>query len=496
MSPRLFDDFGFPLSGTSIHDRWQIEKPLPNQGGMSRVYFARDIKFEADCILKVAKYNSEKLKQRFRRECQIGHKIGQESGFVRVVDFGELPAPSHAMYLVMDPVRDAIDFDPYRGSLEERISNILTICQLVQKLHDFKIVHRDLKPANILWTDKGEGPLNIIDYGIAKSSGDLTLTKTEATMGTPYWMSPEQWGTAKATDQRSDVYSIGVMLFQALTNRLPYTVPEGSDSSAILAQIMKIEQNPEQLPNPKALKPTCPVHYSDICQQAMAVKIADRLSTAQEFYERLFKARQEIANQKILKEKQKLNVEKEEVSNRLQEALKAKKKAEAINKIEVLRAKKMSGLLRTQESIMKEKNREIDKLRKQLEQLKSELDDLRLPSNRALFDKVRQLTPQLSPPFDNAPSEIKVEPKQEQSSESQSNSDTPKSYLRPIKTEDPSRNFRAIIFSLLFASVMTFGLYHRQSIYWSVKVTDMIPPFFGCLFVSFMVIRTVLHFSD
>src|SRR5439155_25121456 len=108
----------------------------------------------------------------------------------------------------------------------------------IAEAHDLGIVHRDLKPANLfLASDGGRSLVKVLDFGISKlaDEGDASLTTTQVVLGTPNYMSPEQVRSAKGVDHRTDVWSLGVILYELLAGRIPFS---GTTPSAVLAAIV------------------------------------------------------------------------------------------------------------------------------------------------------------------------------------------------------------------------------------------------------------------
>ncbi len=277
--------------------RYVIERALA-RGGMGAVYIARDAKFPGVKVaVKVAfpadPSVTETLKARFRREAQIGNLLGRTEGFVRAFDWGE--TASGAGYLAMDLIADAKPLDLATGSLDVRVSRLMDAARLVARAHEKRVIHRDLKPANYLVA--GDGMLWLTDFGLAKvieagleqSLGDdSAFTLTGISGGTPPFMPPEQFEDLRSTDERADVYALGVMLHMALTGGvMPYT---GSMTS-IIHQQQSVLEGKKAVPTPRTAIPDLPAELVAICLRAMALKRADRIPSAEELVEKLVAAR-------------------------------------------------------------------------------------------------------------------------------------------------------------------------------------------------------------
>jgi serine/threonine-protein kinase len=262
----------------TIARRYKLERVL-GQGGMGKVYLARDEKFGSPVALKVATacgQDFDAFKARFVREARIGHKLGRTEGFVRALDWGELP--DSRLYLAMDLVPGARPLDLCEGSLEERVVRLREAAGLVVRAHARGVIHRDLKPENFL--RGGDGKLWLADFGLAKVLGekelakDGALTQTGVGMGTPRYMPPEQFEDVKGVDARADVYALGVMLFVALAGKPPF---DGS-VLAIASAHERVRAGRTASPRPGG-----PAALEDLCLRAIALERDARLESAGAF---------------------------------------------------------------------------------------------------------------------------------------------------------------------------------------------------------------------
>ena len=226
-----------PLLGMHLGP-YEIES-LIGAGGMGRVYLARRREgFAQQAAIKLLKrgMDSEELLRRFHNETQILAELGKHSNISALLDAGL--TDSDQPYLVMEYV-DGERIEEYckRHALNiaQRLELFLGICDAVQFAHQRTVIHRDLKPSNILVTPDGQPKL--IDFGIAKlTSADaenrnLTNTRTAMRVFTPNYASPEQAAGDQLTTA-SDVYSLGVLLYELLAGKRPYEITANSDSAS------------------------------------------------------------------------------------------------------------------------------------------------------------------------------------------------------------------------------------------------------------------------
>lgn len=233
--------------GTVLSDRYVVDEVI-GEGGMGKVYLAHHKVIGKRVALKILHYEHAKDKEavgRFLREAKAASSVGNPH-IIDVLDFGE--APDGAVYFAMEYLEGGT-----LGGLMEREGALdmslvcdvaLQLCDGLAAAHRQQIVHRDLKPDNVtLLTD---GPLKaerrhpfckILDFGIAKvstSASSTKLTMAGAVFGTPHYMSPEQ-AAGDAVDHRTDVYSLGVMLYEMISGKLPF---HASNFMGILTQHM------------------------------------------------------------------------------------------------------------------------------------------------------------------------------------------------------------------------------------------------------------------
>lgn len=269
------------LIGQTLGKYTIIEKI--GRGGMADVYKAYQENLDRYVAVKVMHsflidFEEENFLRRFSREAKTMASLNHPH-IVRVYDFDSFGPRSH--YLVMDYVDggslkerlEALAAERKRMPLAQSIKIITQIADALVYAHHRDMVHRDIKPANIL-LDKNEEPF-LTDFGIVKMVGGQTMgyTVTGALIGTPAYMSPEQ-ALGKPGDKRSDLYSLGIMLFQMVTGKLPF------DADTPLGVAMKHVS--EQVPLPARFNPDVPQMLQTIILQALAKEPNDRFQSAGE----------------------------------------------------------------------------------------------------------------------------------------------------------------------------------------------------------------------
>jgi len=267
--------------GTLVAGKYSIVKPL-GEGGMGAVYVVEHTITKHHRALKLLHPEMIAVRdvvERFLREASAAGHIGSEH-IVETFDAGTLE--NGAPYLVMELLKgetlaDRIARRP--PALGELVDIIDQACSGIQAAHDAGIVHRDLKPENLFLADRqGRAFVKILDFGISKfdpsKSGALSSTREGAALGTPYYMSPEQMLGSRAVDHRTDVYALGVILYEALTGRRPFE----ADALPLLA--VRIHEG-NAVPV-AVLRPDLPPAVSAIVHQAMRIRPEERFQTARE----------------------------------------------------------------------------------------------------------------------------------------------------------------------------------------------------------------------
>jgi serine/threonine protein kinase len=208
------------------------------EGGMGVVYKAEDTRLKRTVALKflpTALTTDREAKERFIHEAQAASSL-QHNNICNVHDIDE--TPEDQLFIVMDlydgeTLKKKIERSPRK--IEEAIGITIQVAQGLARAHEHGIVHRDIKPANVMITS--DGVAKIVDFGLAKLSGRTMLTKTGSTLGTAAYMSPEQ-ARGESADQRTDIWSLGVILYEMLSGRRPF---EAEYENALLYSILNAE---------------------------------------------------------------------------------------------------------------------------------------------------------------------------------------------------------------------------------------------------------------
>ncbi len=214
--------------GSIVGGKFRIERIL-GEGGMGVVAVATHLQLDQQVALKVLRdpvLADPEANQRFMREARASARLRSEH-VCKVSDVGQLD--DGAPYLVMELLEGA-DLAAVAADgpvpIPLACEYVLQACVAIAEAHALGIVHRDLKPANLFLTRRLDGsPLvKVLDFGIAKAAaaGDFKITKTSTVMGSPGYMSPEQLRSARDADPRSDIWALGVILYELVTGRLPF----------------------------------------------------------------------------------------------------------------------------------------------------------------------------------------------------------------------------------------------------------------------------------
>jgi len=277
------------LPGQILADKYRIIRQI-GQGGMGAVFEGENARIRRRVAIKTlhaAVSTKSDVIQRFEREAQAAGRIGSEH-IVEVLDMGELPDQSRFMVMEFLEGQTLGERIVKQGRIPPR--DVIPIMdQLLLGLeaaHKAEIIHRDLKPANI-FLSAGRGPradfVKILDFGVSKfnvlNNEEMSMTRTGAVVGTPYYMSPEQAKGARNIDQRADIYSVGVILYEAITGQVPFNAETFNEL------IFKIAL--ESPPPPEQFVPNLDPAFSGIMKRAMAREVDARFQSAGELRDAL-----------------------------------------------------------------------------------------------------------------------------------------------------------------------------------------------------------------
>ncbi|MGK9269759.1 Stk1 family PASTA domain-containing Ser/Thr kinase [Williamsia muralis] len=269
-----------------ISDRYELGETL-GFGGMSEVHLARDLLLHRDVAIKVLRADLARdptFYLRFRREAQNAAALNHPT-IVQVFDTGEATTPEGPLpYIVMEFVdgetlRDVLRAEGYIKP-RQAMTWIADVAAALHFSHQNGIVHRDVKPANVM-IDKS-GAVKVMDFGIARVLADTgnSVTQTAAVIGTAQYLSPEQ-ARGESVDARSDVYSLGCVLFELLTGEPPFT---GDSPVAVAYQHVR-----EDPPTPSSVREGVPHELDSVVLKAMSKNPANRYQSASEMRSDLMK---------------------------------------------------------------------------------------------------------------------------------------------------------------------------------------------------------------
>lgn len=264
------------MKGQKINDRYQIIKSI-GEGGMANVYLAYDTILDRNVAVKVLRGDlatDEKFVRRFQREALSASSLSHPN-IVEVYDVGE---DNGSYYIVMEYIegKHLKELIKKRGklTLSEVIDIMSQVCDGLATAHDSYIIHRDIKPQNIMILDSGL--VKITDFGIAMALNSTQLTQTNSVMGSVHYLPPEQ-ASGKGSTMQSDIYSMGILMYELLTGSLPF---RGENAVEIALKQLK-----EPIPNIKEKLPDIPNSIVNIIKRATAKNPKNRYGDAREMLE-------------------------------------------------------------------------------------------------------------------------------------------------------------------------------------------------------------------
>ena len=258
----------------ALADRYDVERAV-GEGGMATVFLARDLKHDREVAMKVLHPElSESVgNERFLREIEILARLNH-TNILGLIDSGEADG---LLYFVMPFVAGASLRDRLEGEgqlpIEDAIRIGVEVADALGYAHGLEIVHRDIKPENILFV---AGHAVLSDFGIARAVSEAKgagLTRTGLSVGSPNYMSPEQATGADESDARSDLYSLGCVMYEMVGGEPPYS---GPSSVAVLSRHLHAD-----IPSVSIIRPNTPPQLEAIIQKALAKAPADRFQTAE-----------------------------------------------------------------------------------------------------------------------------------------------------------------------------------------------------------------------
>jgi serine/threonine-protein kinase len=270
-----------PLIGQRVGDSYRITELL-GSGGMGTVYLAESAAFGGLKIaVKVLTAKASDAVARFVREAYTAGRVNDQFSVVGLVDTGVLQTGQHYIALQYCDGGSLQALLAERGGkplpFDDILSFISPVCAALAHAHAANLVHRDIKPANILFMRDGTVlRARVGDFGIAKlrEYSHLVLTAPKSIMGTPGYMSPEQWMDTSGADSRSDIYSIGCVLYELVTRRLPYLGTQN--------ELMQQTKRNAPIPPPIALRPDTPPMWNNAIMRCLAHRREDRIQTVLE----------------------------------------------------------------------------------------------------------------------------------------------------------------------------------------------------------------------
>ena len=261
--------------GQIINERYEIIKSI-GEGGMANVYLAQDKILNRKVAIKVLRgdlANDEKFIRRFQREAIAASSLSHKA-VVEMYDVGE---DNGTYYIVMEYVEGKTlkQLLKKRGCLTipEVIDIMLQLTDGIAHAHDSYIIHRDLKPQNIMISD--DGAIKITDFGIAMALNGTQFTQTNSVMGSVHYLPPEQ-ASGKGSSTKSDIYSMGILMYELLTGKLPF---KGDNAVEIALKHMK-----DPVPSIRKINPEIPQSVENIIIKATAKNPNNRYNDVKEMH--------------------------------------------------------------------------------------------------------------------------------------------------------------------------------------------------------------------
>lgn len=281
-----FEHDALPRPGDAIAGKYSVVRMI-GEGGMAVVYEAMHLRLRQRLAIKVLRPDMpdfEEVLARFEREARATAQL-RSIHTARIVDVDTLP--SGLPYIVMEYL-EGLDLDAMLQKsgvlpVERAVDFVLQVADAMAEAHSLGIVHRDLKPANLFVCRAGDRQLvKVLDFGISRADDDddgrSRLTQAGQYFGTPCYASPEQLRSAGEADARSDVWSLGIILFELITGRPPFV----GNSTSVIARVMT-----DPIPWPGDLRPDLPPDVARVIMRALKRDPAERFQSMRELADAL-----------------------------------------------------------------------------------------------------------------------------------------------------------------------------------------------------------------
>src|SRR6056297_10605 len=269
------------MIGKLLNDRYKIERQI-GSGGMALVYEAKDVMLDRKVAIKMLRpefVSDEDFINKFRHEAKAVAKITHPN----VVSIYYIVESENSLYLVMEYIegKDLKSLIQKRGKLSvvEALDIANQVTAAVEVAHENNIIHCDIKPHNILITDNNQ--VKVTDFGIARAVTSSTMTITDTIMGSAHYFSPEQ-AQGEEISTYSDIYSIGVVLYEMLSGRVPF-----KGESPISVALKHIQKEPKEL---KEVFPSVPEEVNELVMKTLSKEPEDRQESASQLREEIIMA--------------------------------------------------------------------------------------------------------------------------------------------------------------------------------------------------------------